>query len=353
MERDVIDADGHVLEDDSLFKAIEAEVPLATAGTARRRGIWPSLDGHHFGIRFRSEGAFGGGRRIGPEEWGEFIDRVGIEYSVLYPTAGLAMGNITLPYWATAVARVYNNWLYETYLKANPRLKGMALLALQDIPSAVSELRRAVTELGMLGAMLPSRGLPKHLGSQEYWPVYEEAEKLNCALAVHGGNHSGMGFDTFTVYSPIAALGHPYGLMIALSGFVCHGVLDEFPRLRVAFLEGGAAWASFWMDRMDRSYLYHEDVDAQGKPSVLKEGKPSDYLKSGRIFIGCEGNEESLPYQVERVGTQAFLFASDFPHEVGADDCLREINEILERESLTATDKAAILSENARRLYGL
>ena len=38
----------------------------------------------------------------------------------------------------------------------------------------------------MAGAMLPTRGLPNHLGAKEYWPVYEEADRLGCCLAVHG-----------------------------------------------------------------------------------------------------------------------------------------------------------------------
>ena len=54
---------------------------------------------------------------------------------------------------------------------------------MQDVPSAVIELRRAVKELGMLGAMLPSNGLRFHLGAKEFWPVYEEAEKLGLRLA--------------------------------------------------------------------------------------------------------------------------------------------------------------------------
>jgi predicted TIM-barrel fold metal-dependent hydrolase len=345
MEKQVIDADGHVIEDGSVVDYIDEP------GRYQLTGIWPSSDNHHAGLRVRSKEAFGGGRTIGPKEWSEFRANANIEYSVLYPSRGLSMGNISLPRWAIVVARAYNNWLYENYLKPDPHLKGMALVPLQDVPSAVSELRRAVTELGMLGAMLPSRGLNRHLGAQDYWPVYEEAERLGCALAVHGANHSGMGFDDFSVYTPIGGMGHPFSLMIGLSGMVFHGVFDTFPNLRVAFLEGGAAWASFWMDRLDRSYDYHYDVDAAGNEIKLAM-QPSDYLRSGRIFIGCEGNEESLPYQVQRVGPQAFLFASDFPHEVSADDCRHEIAEIEQSEGLSEAHKEAILRENAVRFYG-
>src|SRR5437588_8204764 len=43
--------------------------------------------------------------------------------------------------------------------------------------------------------------------------------------------------------------------------------------------------------------------------------RPSEYIRSGRIYFNCEGGEITLPYALERIGHQAVLFASDFPHE--------------------------------------
>jgi len=104
---------------------------------------------------------------------------------------------------------------------------------------------------------------------------------------------------------------------------------------------------------MDRTYQYHVDLAPDGKPVVLKEKLPSDYLKNGRVFIGCEGSEQSLPAQIKRVGNELFMFASDFPHEVTAEDCLHEIDEVLESEELSSDDKEAILRTNAARFYDI
>src|SRR5437762_2518286 len=79
----------------------------------------------------------------------------------------------------------------------------MALIPLQDPPAAVAELRRAVRELGMRGAMLPATGLPENLGAKAYWPVYEEADRLGCALAIHGGCHDGLGMDNLNVFPAV------------------------------------------------------------------------------------------------------------------------------------------------------
>jgi hypothetical protein len=62
----------------------------------------------------------------------------------------------------------------------------------------VKELRRLVLDLKVPGAMLPSRGLPLQLGHDYYWPVYEEAANLGCALGMHGGSSLGLGADSFT-----------------------------------------------------------------------------------------------------------------------------------------------------------
>ena len=193
-----------------------------------------------------------------------------------------------------------------------------------------------------------------HLGHKAYWPIYAEAEKLGCALAVHGGCHHGMGIDTFETFVPIHGLGHPLSLIIAFTAMVYHGVFDQFPNLRMGFLEGGAGWCTFWMDRMDRSHAYFADLNLLGKyqgPGM--EQRPSDYVKRDSIFIGCEGNEEGLAYQVQRAGQQHFLFASDFPHEIGPDDILHEIEEVRECPGLGDQDKAAILAGNAKRFYRL
>lgn len=353
MSYTIVDADGHVMEDSSLGTYLTVPDEYLSTTHRLQRPLWPSLDSHHTGIFIRSKEAFGAGRKVGAAEWTEFLDDTGIRYSALYPSHGLAMGNIITPYWAEVVARAYNDWLSETHLKRNPRLKGIALLPMQDPPAAVAELRRAVKELGMIGAMLPAVGLTHHLGDRMYWPVYEEAQRLDVPLAVHGGNHSGLGFDDFTSYIPKNGLGHPFGQMIALSSFVFHGVFDEFPSLRIAFLEAGSAWVGMWIDRMDRSYQYHVDLGTGGKPIALKEKLPSDYLRNGRVFVGCEGSESSLPAQIKLVGNGPFVFASDFPHEVSAADCRHEIAEIVESEELTEADKAAILGENAMRLYGV
>ncbi|MYF64671.1 MAG: amidohydrolase family protein [Chloroflexi bacterium] len=77
------------------------------------------------------------------------------------------------------------------------------------------------------------------------------------------------------------------------------------------------------------------------------------HVNEGRVYVGVEGGELTLPFAVKVAGNKAFIFSSDFPHEVNHETCKEEIAEIRENPALTDADKAAILHGNAERFYGL
>jgi predicted TIM-barrel fold metal-dependent hydrolase len=43
------------------------------------------------------------------------------------------------------------------------------------------------------------------------------------------------------------AMAHPFEQMIAVLCVVVGGLLERFPRLKVAFMEAGAGWVPYWM----------------------------------------------------------------------------------------------------------
>lgn len=353
----IIDGDGHIIEDLQGVLACMPEAYRRKFGTSPVFALFPTLDHlHQSNLHDLQEGAFN--FNTGVSEWLEFLKDVGIESTVLYPTWGLAIGKIVSVDWAIDVSRAYNDWLSKTYVRRSPKFKAMALLPLQEPQAALEELRRAVTELGMSGAMLPSTGFQSHLGHKRYWPIYEEAQRLGCAIAVHGGAHESLGMDDLSPYAPVHALGHPLGQMISFASIVFNGILDRFPGVRVAFLEAGVAWLLLCLERFDRSYSTHVQHDPRDRFLKLRpKEKIFDYvvrhIDEGRIFVGCEGEEPDLAHAVRRMGSKAFLFSSDFPHEVNKEGCEHEIQELRDNGELSAADKHAILFENSKRLYGL
>ncbi len=351
----IIDADGHIFEDmEGIAKHLPSEyrwgVPPLTGS------LFPPLDNLHVLQGKVPPYAFGGGKKIGPKEWEDFLDDVGIDTTYLYPSQALSFGNIVNGDWAISVARGYNNWLAESYLSQSPRLKGIGLIPWQEPEAAIEELNRLVKELGMVGAMIPSNGLALPAGAKEFWPVYAEAERLGCALAVHGGNHGNLGFNYLNVFAPAHAMGHSAGIMNCFASILYNGIYDKFPGIRIGFLEAGVAWILHLMERFDGSTAAFQPYDLRGQLFQRRSGeKVSDYIirqaKAGRIFIGCEGEEPILPYAVKVIGNEPWVYSSDFPHEVNNETCKHDIEEILEFDELSEADKDAILGRNAERFY--
>ena len=155
----IIDGDGHIMEDPAGIARF-----LPAPYNQRSSDRWfPPTDHFHCFVGETPPGSF---RKVGPDGWIEFMEDIGLESAVLYPSFGLSYGRIFHADWAIALTRAYNDWVHETYLTNNPRFRAMALIPMQEPSAAVDELHRAVEELGFTGAMLPSTGLKDHLGAE-------------------------------------------------------------------------------------------------------------------------------------------------------------------------------------------
>ena len=153
----IVDADGHVTES---TEQLAAYIDPAW----RDYGPWPGARTYYpMDAWDRSARGTLGETAGSAKTWLEALDRGGLECTVLYPTAGLAIGWVREPGLAVALCRAYNDFFHHELAAASPRLKGVALLPLQDPAAAVAELRRA-RGLGAVGAMLPTVGLRKPLG---------------------------------------------------------------------------------------------------------------------------------------------------------------------------------------------
>jgi predicted TIM-barrel fold metal-dependent hydrolase len=252
------------------------------------------------------------------------------------------------PKFAAAVARAYNNWLYD-FCAVNPqRLIGAGMISPFDVDEAVMEARRSVKELGFKGIFLrpnPVNGRNWH--DAYYEPLWSELESLDVSL----GFHEGVG-----AYLPQA--GDRFGRNIMLRHIICHpgeqmmaavsfcggGILQRHPRLRVAFLEGNASWLPFLLWRMDEHYEWLGDV--YGRELTME---PSKYFKR-QCYVSVECDEEPITGVLDSLGVDNVVFSTDFPHP----DCKypRGVERFLELP-LTDAAKRAILWDNCARYYGL
>ncbi|HUY18899.1 MAG TPA: amidohydrolase family protein [Candidatus Binataceae bacterium] len=342
MNLNAIDADGHLIETvDQLAEFIDPA--YREYGPARgARSYFPS-DGWDRSVR----GTLGRWQ-VDAQAVLEMMDEGAIETAVLYPTQGLGIGWIRDPDFAVALCRAYNDFFFNRYHKVDARLTSVALLPLQDVGEAIKELRRATGELGASGAMLPAVGLRKPLGHRDYWPIYQEAERLGCMLASHAtvrGPHY-FGADGFDTFIEVHTLSHAFAQMMQLTSMVFSGVPERFPNLRIGFMEAGCSWMPYWIDRMHEEWEKRAQVEA---PQCRHD--PAEYIRRGNLFFSIEAGEGSLAEVVRRYGDGSLVYATDFPHwDAEYPDNLRAIKE---REDLSEESKRKILRDNSLRLYAL
>jgi predicted TIM-barrel fold metal-dependent hydrolase len=277
------------------------------------------------------------------------MDLEGIDTAVLFGTSPF----LSLPFvedkdLAGAIAQVYNNWLAD-YCKADRRrLKAVALVPIQDPPVAVNELRRSVKELGCVAVATPVHSSSgKNLDHPDLLPFFAEAERLNIPVCVHvgAGDGTAAGIERFDHPFYTHAMTHPFEQMIAVLCVVVGGILEKFPRLKVAFMEAGAGWIPYWMERLDEHYEYLQPT----VPWLTKP--PSEYMRGGQLYYSFEPDERTIGFVASFVGDDYLVFASDYNH---SDSKFPDtVKSVTSREDIPPALMAKIMGENAARLYGL
>ena len=96
--------------------------------------------------------------------------------------------------------------------------------------AAAEELRRAVTELGLKGFEILPTGLPLALGDPYYDPIYEEAEKLNVVLGIHGTRNTSreLGTSSLSTFAEVHSYAFPVGILLQFTSIVCQGLPLRF-----------------------------------------------------------------------------------------------------------------------------
>ena len=180
----------------------------------------------------------------------------------------------TDPTTAIAKTKTVNDFLAGIMTERPTRFSGFAALPLQDPQAAAKELERAVTELGMKGALVNAHTNGMYLDDPKLRVVWEMAEGLDVPLYLHPAN----GVDTAHVLD-----GHPelvgpmwsWGIDTSTHALrlIFGGVFDDFPnaKLLLGHMGEGLPYA-LW--RLDSRWDFHNHHGIE-----LAKGKPSEYLR--------------------------------------------------------------------------
>ena len=284
---------------------------------------------------------------LDPHEHVKDMDLDGVAGGVLYPSQGLTLFRVPATDVLSAAFRAYNDYLAEFCAPYPDRLKGVAMINLDDVADGTQELER-VARLGMAGAMISVNPvLPySHVAYERFWAA---AQDLEIPLSLHTGTmrwKPGMNTDGTTDIAFSDSPNREYDARECIFGMISSGVFERYPRLKVGVIEFEISWAPYFMNRMD-DYYQARAVGVQGVR--FKEGMlPSDFFRRN-VFIGFQ--EEDLGIQLRHhIGVDNLLWGSDYPH---AEPTFPKSREILERifKGIPEGEKAKIAGANTAKLY--
>ncbi len=339
----VIDADGHIRERES-----DVRKYLKPPWDRYQSPLWPTSpwDSSLFGALNTPAYQHAVTPSEQAETWLRVMERENIETAVLFPTPQVV--NIRETAFAQAVCSAYNDHLANEFAVHSNRLKPIGILPQRDPEAAARELRRAASELGLGGFMIAPQGLPLGLGDTFFDPIYAEAERMNVAICIHATrfDEAEVGADIFKTFNEVHTWVMAAGVMLHFTSIMFNAVPLRFPKLKLAFLEAGATWLPYYLDRMDEHWELRGKYDSPQLPM-----KPSELFRQSQVYISGEPDEGLFAQTVDYIGADHFLYASDFPHQDSKFP--QNLEELEQRTDLSEQTKRKILYENPKALYSL
>jgi len=372
----IIDADGHWIEYQPVMReefrkirgdaAVEAlalatsRVPnslkLSIAERRRRRvgqeAFWSTP----------SENVLDRATAMLPRLMYERLDDLGIDFSVVYPTAGLSFHRMPDPRLRRAICRAYNVFAADQFRDCADRIVPAAIIPMYTPEEAIEELEYAVKELGYKVAMvggLMRRPVPalaeEHpeasrlvewydvIGidsDHDYDPVWAKCRELRVAPSFHNGARSILLRNSpsnfcYNHIGHFASAGHAVAKAMFFGG-----VTRRFPDLNFAFLEGGVGWACMlyadlighWEkrngraiestrpDKLDRAALL-QYAQKYGREAAIEAIRRGEGLEPDSSMTGgVEDVDDYFRCRIERKEDIADLFVPRFYFGCEADD---------------------------------
>jgi len=273
------------------------------------------------------------------------LDKLGIDVQFLMPSTLYA--NITEePAYEAALYRSYNRYMGRQCRPSAARLKWAGLLPMRDsreAAEAIEEMQR----LGASAAVVYGTVGDRMLSHSSFRTVWDEFARSALPLCVHMGS-SYAALTTLCeniLDSNMISKALPANLaFVALIG---HGMLDRYADLKIGFLEFGAEWIFYMAGRL-RHYAALNRRRMPSSKGILQRDV-EDYFKSGKIFVAAEADDSMLVHEMALLGEDQILFSSDFPHDEGRGDAMKEV---LDREDISHEQKEKILCDNTLRFFG-
>ncbi len=270
------------------------------------------------------------------------MDEAGIDVAVLsHTTPGVQ--NLASEQ-ATLLAHSANDLVAERVHARPDRFQGFATLPTSAPQEAARELRRAITDLGLSGAMLFGRTGDRNLDHPDFLPVLEAAADLRAPLYIHPQTpqqsvrqayYQGLG-DAIETSLATSGLGWHYESGIQVLRLILSGIFDKLTDLPLILGHWGEV-VMFYLERIDIN------TQAARLPRPV-----SDYFRTN-IHVTSSGifSQRYLRWATQVVGTDRIMCATDYPFSL---DTPQGNRRFLQASSLSDIDRIKVASGNWERL---
>ncbi len=262
------------------------------------------------------------------------MNDAGIDISIL--STNIPGPERLLPELGIEGSRIINDYIAELCTEYPGRFYGLASLPLQDVPSAMNELKRAVHELDLRGIVLYSHINGKPVDSPEFESLYDQTEKLQVPLVLHPTVPTWG--DVIKQYSMIPMIGLMIDTSIAMLRIILSGILERHPDLLIVHPHCGGV-LPYLMPRIEDQ----TEVKRRGRENI--KASPGQYY--GKVYMDLVSPSAlAMQYAYDFSDADHLLFGSDHPW-VTVQTIMRHFNAL----AISEEDKTKILGLNACRLF--
>ncbi len=286
------------------------------------------------------------------------MDRNATQASMSFPTFPRFCGQTFLEYGSRelglACIQAYNDWMIEEWCggAGAGRLIPLTLIPLWDPHAAADEVRRCAAKgsyaICFSENPVPHLKLPS-IHSGHWDPLFAACMETDTVVNLHIGSSST--FPVTTREAPRAvSLALTYqGASHALADWLTSGVLQRFPRLRMALSEGQVGWIPFILERLDQVW---NDRPVYGNLDGVLVKPPSEYFRT-QVW-GCVFDDVAGLRLRDAMGIEQIMFEVDYPHGDSTwPNSMAVLEKIATQAELTEREVYLLARGNAIRCYGL
>ncbi len=265
------------------------------------------------------------------------LDEHGVDKQVItFTTPGT---HFEEPATAVEMARRVND-AFAAAMKTRTHFAALATLPLNDPAASVAELERAMTVLGLPGAMVFSNVNGVALADKAYEPLWKKADELGAVIYIHPAHP--LGVEAMEQYWLMPLVGFLMDTTLAAAHLVFAGVPERYPRITWVLCHLGGA-IPYLAERLDRGF------EAFGECRANIRRLPSEYLKQF-YFDTVNFDVNAIELAIKFAGADRILAGSDYPHQIGS---IPKMLDAIRRLPISETDRAKILGGNAARILRL